>query len=165
VQVKKRGGGNPLIWAQQDRNRIDRYRQLWDAKRQAHAVRWCACHLWCTVKHEMDVLIDSQTSHDMFQQSMTTCHETIPCHYFLRHKVLFGYNKTTIFPPRNHFFCTIQSIKVLYTFFKTTIIFILNYYDKPRQNGRKMTSFRWDMEKLGAGVDNELGGSAPHQCR
>ena len=36
---------------------------------------------------------------------------------------------------------------------------------KPRQNGRKMTSFRGAMAKLGAGVDNELGGSAPHQCR
>jgi len=34
-----------------------------------------------------------------------------------------------------------------------------------RQNGRKMTSFRGAMAKLGAGVDNELGGSAPHQCR
>ena len=28
-----------------------------------------------------------------------------------------------------------------------------------------MTSFREAMAKLGAGVDNELGGSAPHQCR
>jgi len=37
--------------------------------------------------------------------------------------------------------------------------------DKPRQNGRKMTSFRGTMAKLGAGVDNELGESAPHQCR
>jgi len=37
--------------------------------------------------------------------------------------------------------------------------------EKPRQNGRKMTSFRGGMAKLGAGVDNELGGSAPHQCR
>jgi len=36
---------------------------------------------------------------------------------------------------------------------------------KTRQNGRKMTSFRGAMAKLGAGVDNELGGSAPHQCR
>ena len=36
---------------------------------------------------------------------------------------------------------------------------------KPRQNGRKMISFREAMAKLGAGVDNELGGSAPHQCR
>jgi len=35
----------------------------------------------------------------------------------------------------------------------------------PRQNGRKMTSFRGAMDKPGAGVDNELGGSAPHQCR
>ena len=34
---------------------------------------------------------------------------------------------------------------------------------KPRQNGRKMTSFRGDMAELGAGEDNELGGSAPHQ--
>jgi len=38
-------------------------------------------------------------------------------------------------------------------------------YPKPRQNGRKMTSFRGAMAKLGAGMDNELGGSAPHQCR
>jgi len=37
--------------------------------------------------------------------------------------------------------------------------------DKPRQNGRKMTSFLGAMAKLGAGVDNKLGGSAPHQCR
>ena len=37
--------------------------------------------------------------------------------------------------------------------------------EKPRQNGRKMTSFRGTMAKLGAGVDNELGGSALHQCR
>jgi len=39
---------------------------------------------------------------------------------------------------------------------------------KPRQNGRKMTRFGgpWaGMAKLGAGVDNELGGSAPHRCR
>jgi len=36
---------------------------------------------------------------------------------------------------------------------------------KPRQNGRKITSFRGATAKLGAGVDNELGGSAPHQCR
>jgi len=36
---------------------------------------------------------------------------------------------------------------------------------KPHQNGRKMTSFWGAMAKLGAGVDNELGGSAPHQCR
>ena len=36
---------------------------------------------------------------------------------------------------------------------------------KPRQNGRKMTSFRDATAKLGAGVDNELGGLAPHQCR
>ena len=36
---------------------------------------------------------------------------------------------------------------------------------KARQNGTKMTSFRGAMAKLGAGVDNELGGSAPHQCR
>jgi len=34
-----------------------------------------------------------------------------------------------------------------------------------RQNGRRMTSFWGAMAKLGAGVDNELGGSAPHQCR
>jgi len=34
-----------------------------------------------------------------------------------------------------------------------------------RQNGRKMTLFRGAMAKLGAGVDNELGGSAPQQCR
>jgi len=34
-----------------------------------------------------------------------------------------------------------------------------------RQNSRKMTSFRGAMAKLGAGVDNELGGSALHQCR
>jgi len=38
-------------------------------------------------------------------------------------------------------------------------------FEKPRQNGRKMTSFRGATAKLGAGVDNELGGSAPHQCR
>jgi len=37
--------------------------------------------------------------------------------------------------------------------------------ENPRQNGRKMTSFRGAMAKLGAGVDNELGGSAPHQCK
>ena len=30
---------------------------------------------------------------------------------------------------------------------------------------RKMTSLRGAMDNLGAGVDNELGGSAPHQCR
>ena len=36
---------------------------------------------------------------------------------------------------------------------------------KPRQNGRKMTSFVGAMAKLGAGVDNELGGLAPRQCR
>jgi len=36
---------------------------------------------------------------------------------------------------------------------------------KTRQNGRKMTSFRGVMAKLGACVDNELGGSALHQCR
>ena len=34
-----------------------------------------------------------------------------------------------------------------------------------RQVGRKMTSFRGSMAKLGAGVDHELGRSAPHQCR
>ena len=34
-----------------------------------------------------------------------------------------------------------------------------------RQNGRKMTSFSGVMAKLGAGVDNELGGSASYQCR
>ena len=38
-------------------------------------------------------------------------------------------------------------------------------HTKTRQNGRKMTLFRGAMAKLGAGVDNELGGSAPHQCR
>jgi len=37
--------------------------------------------------------------------------------------------------------------------------------ENPCQNGRKMTSFRGAMAKLGAGVDNELGGSALHQCR
>jgi len=38
--------------------------------------------------------------------------------------------------------------------------------NKPRQNGRKMTSlWKAGMTKLGAGVDNELGGSAPHKCR
>jgi len=36
--------------------------------------------------------------------------------------------------------------------------------EKTRQNGRKMTSFRGATAKLGACVDNELGGSAPHQC-
>ena len=36
---------------------------------------------------------------------------------------------------------------------------------KTRQNGRKMTSFREATAKLGACVDNELGGLAPHQCR
>ena len=36
---------------------------------------------------------------------------------------------------------------------------------KTRQNGRKMTSFRGATAKLGACVDNELGGLAPHQCR
>ena len=40
-----------------------------------------------------------------------------------------------------------------------------NIEKKPRQKGRTMTSFRGAMAKLGAGVDNELGGSAPHQCR
>jgi len=40
-----------------------------------------------------------------------------------------------------------------------------NQLRKPHQNGRKMTSFRGAMAKLGACVDNELGGSAPHQCR
>ena len=39
------------------------------------------------------------------------------------------------------------------------------YARKPRQNGRKMTSFRGATAKLGADVDNELGGLAPHQCR
>ena len=42
---------------------------------------------------------------------------------------------------------------------------LCNPEKKPRQNGRKMTSFRGFMAELGAGVDNELGGSAPHQCR
>jgi len=37
--------------------------------------------------------------------------------------------------------------------------------EKPRQNGRTMTSFWGAMAKPGAGVDNELGGSAPNQCR
>jgi hypothetical protein len=37
-----------------------------------------------------------------------------------------------------------------------------NLQQNPRQNGRKMTSFRGAMAKLGAGVDNELGGSALH---
>jgi len=36
---------------------------------------------------------------------------------------------------------------------------------KNRQNGREMTSFRGGTAKLGAGVDSELGGLAPHQCR
>jgi len=36
---------------------------------------------------------------------------------------------------------------------------------KTRQNGRKMTSFRGAIAKLAACVDNELGGSPPHQCR
>jgi len=45
------------------------------------------------------------------------------------------------------------------------IIVKLQDIKKPRQNGRKMSSFRGAMAKLGAGVDNELGGSAPHQCR
>ena len=39
------------------------------------------------------------------------------------------------------------------------------YTAKTRQNGRKMTSFRGATAKLGACVDNELGGLAPHQCR
>jgi len=34
-----------------------------------------------------------------------------------------------------------------------------------RQNGRRMISFWGAMAKLGAGVDNELGGSDQHQCR
>jgi len=38
-------------------------------------------------------------------------------------------------------------------------------WKKNRQNGRKMTSFLGATAKLGACVDNELGGSAPHQCR
>ena len=37
------------------------------------------------------------------------------------------------------------------------------YTLKPRQNGRRMTSFRGAMAKLGAGVDTELIGSAPVQ--
>ena len=37
--------------------------------------------------------------------------------------------------------------------------------ENTRQNGRRMTSFWGAMAKLGAGVDNELGGSALHQCR
>jgi len=36
---------------------------------------------------------------------------------------------------------------------------------KPPPKWQKMTSFRGAMAKLGAGVDNELGLSAPHQCR
>jgi len=36
---------------------------------------------------------------------------------------------------------------------------------KTRQNGRKMTSFRGATAKLGACVNNELGGPALHQCR
>ena len=39
------------------------------------------------------------------------------------------------------------------------------FTENPRQNGRKMTSFRGATAKLGACVDNELGGLAPHQCR
>jgi len=41
----------------------------------------------------------------------------------------------------------------------------LSLDENPRQKGRKMTSFRGATAKLGACVDNELGGSAPHQCR
>jgi len=37
--------------------------------------------------------------------------------------------------------------------------------NKTRQNGRQMTSFRGAMAELGTGVDNELGGSGPHQFR
>jgi len=36
---------------------------------------------------------------------------------------------------------------------------------KTRETGRKMTSCRGVTAKLGAAVDNELGGLAPHQCR
>jgi len=34
--------------------------------------------------------------------------------------------------------------------------------ERPHQNGRKMTSFQGATAKLGACVDNELGGLAPH---
>ena len=36
---------------------------------------------------------------------------------------------------------------------------------KPAKMAEKWPLFRGAMAKLGAGVDNELGGSAPHQCR
>ena len=68
-------------------------------------------------------------SNDGLQNYYLLMQQTIYYYKLLStNKVLFGYNITIIFPPRNHFFCTIQSIKALYTFFKTTIIFILNYY-------------------------------------
>jgi len=36
---------------------------------------------------------------------------------------------------------------------------------KTLKNGRKISSFRGATAKLGAGVDNKLGGLAPYQCR
>jgi len=53
----------------------------------------------------------------------------------------------------------------VYIYICVYVCIIHIYMKKNRQNGRKMTSFRGAMAKLGAGVDNELGGSAPHQCR
>jgi len=49
--------------------------------------------------------------------------------------------------------------------FMIMMIVFITFNSKPRQNGRTMTSFRGTMAKLGAGVDNELSGSALHQCR
>ena len=40
-----------------------------------------------------------------------------------------------------------------------------NSYIKPPPKWQKMTWFQGATAKLGAAVDNELGGSAPHQCR
>jgi len=60
------------------------------------------------------------------------------------------------------YLCLANIIFVLFVF----VVYIYMYaYLETRQNGTKMTSFRGAMAKLGAGVDNELGGSAPHQCR
>jgi len=42
---------------------------------------------------------------------------------------------------------------------------ITSHHRKTRQNVRKMTSFWGATAKLGACMNNELGGSAPHQCR
>ena len=66
---------------------------------------------------------------------------------------------------RIHHIATARSFTILPLQEKDAPYCLCKKLKKPRRNGSKMTSFRGAMAKLGAGVDNKLGGSAPHQCR